>query len=102
MNERPRRGISFYSDAQLIEELARRQRRRDREGDVPWCDECANFRPWRGDGDAPDTFNPCSKGHRLKFRDAGTYASLDFGFYRLVCEDRKTPATTGDDDVSAG
>lgn len=54
-----------------------------------FCDGCANFEVWKGEADAlPARYNPCSKKHRMSFRMPTSPISDDWGFYRLVCEDR--------------
>lgn len=81
-----------YSDAALIEELARRQNERDKKS-MPehWCDDCRNFKVFAGKGEMPDNYNPCSKGHKISFRAPDDYGE-EYGFYRRVCTDRAEPS----------
>lgn len=81
--------LKAFTDAELIEELARRTRTRDKEREKSWCDDCANFKPWNGLDGMPENYNPCSKGHEMKFQEPVDYSdAIGWGFYRLVCADR--------------
>lgn len=84
------RDLARFTVDELLEELARRRRTSDAERPVSeWCDDCAHFRTWTGKGDAPDNFNPCTKGHAMSFRVPADYGD-PWGFYRRVCADRLT------------
>lgn len=89
--------LKGFSNEQLLEELSRRQRIRDERDEraaFQPCDECANFVNWTKASDPPDNYNPCSKGHVMKFRmpEGGDPRPGEWGFYRRVCADRETPA----------
>ncbi len=89
-----------FSDAELLEELARREEARSRRKPVKhWCDDCDHFKPWSKPliEDIPDDYNPCGKGHKMSFRVPESYTSIDYGFYRRVCKDRAE--TTGNTDL---
>lgn len=87
--------LKRFSDEQLLEEMVRRQRVRDERNErlaFQPCDECKNFVFWRADGDPPDDYQPCSKGHQMKFRMPSGHNPYqeDWGFYRRICADRAT------------
>lgn len=84
--------LGDFSDAELIEELARRKNQVEPEQIKHWCNDCKNFVIWKGDErKMPESYNPCSKKHVMSFRvpgmDEDPYTE-DCGFYRVVCEDR--------------
>lgn len=82
-----------YSRHQLIEELARRENERGaRQEPEHWCHECVHFVAWfdrdpQPRGDCPDDYNPCQKGHSMKFM-APEEIGDDYGFYLRACKDR--------------
>ena len=87
--------LSKISTDKLMEELVRRRnaRRAREESQKPIenCDECANFRVWSKRGECPDDYNPCGKGHKMRFRmprDENPH-DPDYGYYRIVCADRE-------------
>lgn len=86
--------LAEFPDSALIEELARRTRKRAREkpDDAPWCSDCKNFIFWLHKSDPPDDHNPCRLKHKMKFKEPENLSdahSGDFGFYRVVCDDRE-------------
>lgn len=75
-----------------LEERAKERALRDNDEEVPSCEDCARFKPWRGRGEVPETYNPCSKRHAMRFRMPEPWENPHAGgFYRLVCSDRKDP-----------
>jgi hypothetical protein len=87
------RPLENYSDAQLLEELARRaNERRDAEIPPDWCHDCAHYRTWDKPSDPPPRYNPCSKRHAMQFRQPRDYDETqrgEFGYFRAVCTDRE-------------
>lgn len=86
--------LAEFPDSALIEELARRTRKRAQEkpDDAPWCHDCTNFVFWTAKADPPSDHNPCRLGHKVKFKapeNASEAHSGECGFYRVVCEDRE-------------
>ena len=86
--------LKHFSDAQLIEELARRHNDAHHKKIDKWCHSCKNFVGWIQSGKAgnmPDSYNPCIKNHKMGFlaplMDDDPHSS-DNGFYRIVCVDR--------------
>lgn len=80
--------LAAFSEAQLIEELARRKNRERAPEPLQFCDDCANFKT---NPNASDGYNPCQKGRRMSF-----YLESDAcgpepvcGFYLAVCPDRR-------------
>ncbi len=77
--------IRSLTDDELIEELARRRNVAKKENPIEhWCHDCSHFKTKEN---CNDTYNPCSKGHRMSFR-VPDWDYDDFGFYRRVCPDR--------------
>lgn len=79
--------LEEYSSQELKEELARRML-----GDRPppirkWCDECTHFVAWKEDSEPPADFNPCSKGHKMRFRVPTPPMDDQWGFYKPGCKD---------------
>lgn len=82
--------LSEATQAQLVEELARRLNKstRDEPPDI-WCDSCAHFRTGTDFEISRASWNPCSKGHVMSF-----YVPQDsdgpetFGYFIEVCADR--------------
>ena len=90
--------LSSIPDELLIEELARRARKRaqTKPDGVPYCEECVHFRYFTGNKYLPNNYNPCGLKHVLAFHspeDDSAALSGDFGFLRAVCEDRKERQT---------
>lgn len=84
-----RRPLDTFTDRELIGELARRRKdlARDEE-EKEWCDDCANFSTWVRDLSPPNNYNPCSFGHRMRFKEPEGYTDC-FGFFMNNCKDRK-------------
>lgn len=84
------RPLASFTDEQLLEELIRRRNARTVATPKHWCHDCRNFVAWdevRRKGEMPDDFNPCTKGHEMKFivpQEIGD----EHGFYLSVCADR--------------
>jgi hypothetical protein len=81
--------LKGFSDEQLLEEIVRRQRvRSERDERVAFvaCEDCANFIFWKKTGDPPKDYQPCSKGHEMKFRMPDGYNDTpeSYGHYRRV------------------
>lgn len=88
-----------YSTQQLIEELARRANAVPTKKPRHWCHDCKNFVAWCDKKpppriDCPDDYNPCTKGHEMKFMVPQGYDD-DYGFYLPVCSDRELLETSG-------
>jgi len=95
-----RKLLGKFSNAQLLEELGKREEARSRRKPIKhWCDDCKNFKPWSRpqSEDVPDDYNPCSKGHKMTLRVPESYTD-DWGLYRRVCKDRnESTAEKGQD-----
>lgn len=60
--------LKDYTDAELIEELARRVSNREKSKPKKWREDCGNFKPCEGVGnEVPENYNPCVKGHKMSF-----------------------------------
>jgi hypothetical protein len=88
-----------YSTQQLLEEMARRARNSATEKPAAWCHDCTHFVAWCDKvpaprKDCPDTYNPCTKGHTMRFMAPEGYPDGDdcWGFYMPVCADRAVHA----------
>lgn len=84
--------LESFTDQQLMDELLnRRIEKAMGQEDIQYCHDCERFKPWAGRRDAPETYNPCSVGHELKFRMLEEWEGPhdEHGFYRRVCSDRK-------------
>lgn len=82
--------LKKFTEEELLEELVRRKNRRgDQRAKAAnrWCDDCENFIFWEKACDPPDDYNPCSRGHEMKFCTPDS-PNDDYGFYRIVCSDR--------------
>ncbi len=56
----------------------------------PWCDDCQFFHPWlKLDRDIPSDFNPCSLGHKMRFRQPNSPSDTQWGFWKADCPDRE-------------
>lgn len=81
-----------YATNQLIEELARRANAVPTKKPGHWCHDCTHFLAWHDKTpvprmDCPDDYNPCTKGHAMKFM-APEEVDDEYGFYLPVCADR--------------
>ena len=81
-----------YSREQLIEELARRANEQPTAQPAQWCDDCTHFVAWNDRvppprRDCPEDYNPCQKGHAMRFQ-APEEIGEEYGFYLPVCADR--------------
>jgi len=93
------RRLYSYSTQQLIEELARRANAVPTKKPRHWCHDCRHFVAWCDKKpapriDCPDDYNPCTKGHEMKFMAPDGYDD-DYGFYLPVCSDRDLLETSG-------
>ena len=75
---------------ELLAEIVRRRNARIARRPIVNCETCQNFKPHEN---ADDKYNPCSKGHEMKFRhpeadDGPANSNDDWGFYRNCCPDR--------------
>ena len=89
--------LSKFSSEELRMELARRDVRREQQSrHRAWCHDCAFFEVWPGEPkDLPQDYNPCSKGHPVKFV-APECEGEEHGFYSVGCVDR-TPGGRRED-----
>lgn len=80
--------LTRYSDRELLDELARRQRRIDLK--IEFCESCSRFTPWTSSRAMPESYNPCTLAHKMHFRapDEYNWTGDDWGFFRLHCADR--------------
>jgi hypothetical protein len=81
-----------YTTNQLIEELARRANGKTTERPEHWCHECSHFVAWldrvpRPRRECPENYNPCAKGHAMRFM-APEEIDDEYGFFLPVCADR--------------
>lgn len=84
--------LHTVTDEELVEELARRMNSRDAEDIERWCNDCGHFKPWKEIPrvEMPDSYNPCSKKHVMKFYAPKPHDGPDVsGYYLQVCPDRK-------------
>jgi len=75
---------------ELLAEIVRRRNARVARRPIVKCEECQYFKPSEK---ADDSYNPCSKGHKINFRmpeadDGPSDSNDDWGFYRSCCPDR--------------
>jgi len=94
----PKQILSQFTDAQLLEELARRYNNSNIElEDIRhWCHDCGNFKPWNRATAAMKNYNPCTKKHAMKLYVPKEHDSPEYGgFYLLVCTDRKEGGSAG-------
>lgn len=82
-----RPSLSDYTDAELLAEVARRRKERERTKPTKWCDECAHFSGGTGDGKV--LANPCSKGHKMLFLMPDGSDDVEWGYYMRWCQDRR-------------
>ena len=85
------RELRRFNTSQLIEELARRHNENPVVKPDHWCHDCAHYVAWNDKprkGECPDSFNPCTKGHTMKFIAPQDFGD-EYGFYLRVCADRK-------------
>ena len=77
-------------DDWLLEEIIRRRNNETAAKPEHWCHDCDHFKAWNElprAGECPKDFNPCTKGHGMKFIVPVDYGD-EHGFYRRVCADR--------------
>lgn len=89
--------LEKFTTEALRAELARRQNGKIvRARDFKPCDECSHFKP--APEDAPKDYNPCQKGHAMKFRmpQSDSYRDDDWGFYLPRCKDREAAPEIGE------
>lgn len=84
--------LRAYSTNQLVEELARRANGCETKAPEHWCHDCTHFVSWNDQDppprrNMPDTYNPCTKGHKMRFM-APEEIDDEYGFYLPVCADR--------------
>ncbi len=77
--------LKQFSTDDLLAEIVRRRNAEQLDSPVQFCESCTNFVP---DPKSPDTYNPCSKGHKMQFKIPEGYDFDNYGFYRRVCADR--------------
>ena len=82
--------LKDYTDAELLAEVARRRKERERTKPTKWCDECAHFAGGIGDGKV--LANPCSKEHQMLFLMPDSAADVEWGYYKRWCHDRRDKA----------
>jgi hypothetical protein len=82
-----RPSLSAYTDAELLAEVARRRKERERTKPTKWCDECEHFSGRVGDGRV--LANPCGKGHKMLFLMPDGPADVEWGYYLRWCQDRR-------------
>jgi hypothetical protein len=78
-------------DDWLLEELIRRRNAEPVAKPKHWCHDCAHWKAWNEvprEGQMPDSFNPCTKGHTMQFV-VPQEIDDEHGFYRHVCADRE-------------
>lgn len=91
--------LAGFSKSQLLEELARREKRSNERKPIDhFCEDCRYFKFC--DRDMPDDHNCCTKGHKMSFRMPEGYDFTDYGFYRRVCPDRAPREEVPDDNVN--
>ncbi|MGV6475405.1 hypothetical protein [Azotobacter vinelandii] len=82
--------LDAYTDQQLMDELLNRRLERENEQPIEYCEDCQRFKPWTKRGEVPESYNPCSLGHAMRFKMPEPWDDPhDGGFYRRVCSDRK-------------
>ena len=84
-----------FRTEQLIEELARRANAEPVERPEHWCHDCLHFVAWNErprTGEMPEDFNPCTKGHTMRFIAPKDYGD-EYGHYLRVCADRLLPSS---------
>ncbi|MGL4231009.1 MAG: hypothetical protein ACRCWJ_06540 [Casimicrobium sp.] len=91
------RALREASEDQLVEALKVHRRESDDTRPKFYCEECTNFKPDAILAARKTTFNPCAKGHPMRFRQPQGYND-DYGFYRNTCSDRNL---VGDDKTHA-
>lgn len=76
-----------FTDSELLAEVARRRKERERTKPTKWCDECAHFAGNLGDGRV--LANPCGKEHQMLFLMPDSAADVEWGYYKRWCQDRR-------------
>lgn len=82
--------LDAYTDQQLMDELLERRLERE-QADEPkdYCHDCRHFKPWTKRGDPPDSYNPCSKGHKMRLHIPEAWEDPHAGgYFKRVCSDR--------------
>lgn len=82
--------LDQFTDQQLQDELLNRRLERE-QVDEPkdYCDECQHFKCWTKRSDPPDSYNPCSHGHAMRFHfPEGWEDPHSGGYFRRICSDR--------------
>ena len=79
--------LKDYTDAELLAEVARRRKERERTKPTKWCDECVHFAGGIGDGKV--LANPCSKDHQMLFLMPDSATDVEWGYYKRWCHDRR-------------
>ncbi len=79
--------LKDYTDAELLSEVARRRKERERTKPTKWCDECAHFAGVMGDGRV--MANLCSKEHQMQFLMPDSASDVEWGYYKRWCHDRR-------------
>ena len=88
LDRRVRRlALSDYTDAELLAEVARRRKEREKTKPTKWCDECQHFSGGTGDGRV--LANPCSNGHQMLFLMPDSPTDAEWGYYKRWCQDRR-------------
>lgn len=83
--------LDNFTDQELMDELLNRRAEKELGfADIQYCHDCERFTPWSGRGDPPDSYNPCSKGHKMQFHMLEPWDGPhdEHGFYRRICSDR--------------
>jgi hypothetical protein len=92
--------LSKYTDDELLNELQQRAERRNEETPIKCCDECKHFKPYKGIGlNVPDTYNACSKGHKMSFRQPANPVDDNWGYYKRSCKDREEPSDDRENEI---
>lgn len=82
--------LKDYTDAELLAEVARRRKERERTKPKKWCDECEHFSGGLGDGKV--MANPCNKEHQMLFLMPDSASDVEWGYYKRWCHDRREKA----------
>ncbi len=87
-----RHPLDNFSTEELEREIARRRYEKDDDPPIKHCDECAHFIRMTKENERDTSFNPCSKGHHMRFQEPNSGSDLNWGFFRRGCRDR-SPVT---------
>jgi hypothetical protein len=74
--------LSNYTTEELETEIARRKHLREDDPPIKHCDECAHFVFVTAENERNVDFNPCSKGHHMRFQMPDSPMDLNWGFFR--------------------